>query len=123
MKNELLITLCWAGAMIAVALAASFARAQGYIDQETVLRVVAMNGLMIAFYGNRMPKAIAPSACAQHVLRVGGWSMVLSGLVYAALFAFAPIAVAVTFGVGAVAIGMAVTLGCCLWLRARTKVA
>ena len=80
-----------------------------------------MNGLMIAWYGNRMPKAVAPSACARQATRVAGWSLVLSGLVYAGLWAFAPIPVALSVGCGAIVAGIAVTLGYCLSLRARAS--
>jgi hypothetical protein len=120
MNNDIKISLAWAGAIIAVALGATAARSMGYIDDETASRAVAMNGLMIAYYGNRMPKAVAPSACAQQVKRVGGWAMVLSGIVYAAMFAFAPIMTAVWVGCGAVIAGMAVTFAYALRLRSRT---
>jgi hypothetical protein len=43
--------------------------------------------------------------------------MVLSGLVYAALWAFAPIPVAVSGGCAAVLAGLAVTIGYCLSAR------
>jgi hypothetical protein len=123
MKKEMMIALAWSAAILALALGASFARTQGYIDGDTTSRVIAMNGLMIAYYGNRAPKAVAPSACAAQVTRVAGWAMVLSGLVYAGLWAFAPIPVASTVGTGSVAVGMAVTLGYCVWLRAEAKAA
>jgi len=122
-KKELITSLAWAGGMIALALGATLARKQGYIDGEAVQRVVAMNGLMIAYYGNRLPKAVVPSASARQAMRVGGWAMVLSGLVYAGMFAFAPIQVAAMVGCGAVAVGMAVTLGYSLRLRAKAKAA
>ena len=122
MNKEILGALAWGGGIVLLALGASFARNQGYIDQDTVLRlVIGMNGLMIAWFGNRMPKTIAPSAFARQVTRVGGWALVISGLVYAGLWAFAPIPVAITVGSGAVAAGIAVTLGYCLWLRAARK--
>ncbi|WP_284734398.1 ammonium transporter [Sphingosinicella terrae] len=120
MKKELLTGLAWGGGIVLLALAASFARDQGHIDQDSVLRIViGMNGLMIAFYGNRAPKVVAPTACAQRIARVSGWAFVLSGLLYAALWAFAPIPVAIWLGTAAVATGMVVTLGYCLWARAR----
>lgn len=81
-----------------------------------------MNGLMIAWFGNRM-KAFVPRARARKSTRVGGWSMVLSGLIYAGLWAFAPIPVAIVAGCGAVMTGIAVTLGYCLSLRAKAKAA
>lgn len=123
MMKDLRVGLAWAGGIVLLALGATVARNQGYIDQDTVLRVViGINGLMIAYYGNRAPKAVAPSACARQINRVAGWSLVLSGLVYTGLWAFAPIPLAITLGSGVVAAGMIVTLGYCLWLRARARV-
>ena len=65
MKKEIGVALAWAGGMIGVALVAAWARKLGYIDQDTVVRVVAMNGLMIAYYGNLAPKTFAPSAAGR----------------------------------------------------------
>jgi hypothetical protein len=122
MKKELLVALAWGGGIVLLALGAGFAHNQGYIDRDTMLRlVIGINGLMIAYYGNRTPKVVAPSADAGQVTRVAGWSLVLSGLVYAGLWAFAPIPLAITVGTGAVAAGMIVTLAYCFWLRARTR--
>jgi len=121
-KKELLVALFWGGGIVLLALGATFARNQGYIDQDTVLRlVIGANGLMIAYYGNRAPKAVAPSAYAQRVARVSGWSMVLSGLVYAGLWAFAPIQVAIWVGCAAVLAGMLVTFGYCVRMRAQAR--
>ncbi|WP_337176118.1 ammonium transporter [Paludisphaera sp.] len=116
------VDFAWGGGIVALALGATFARQLGYIDGDTVIRLaVGVNGLLIAYYGNRMPKALAPSASARRVNRVGGWAMVLSGLVYAGLFAFAPIPVAVAVGSGAILTGLAATLGYSLWLRAGAR--
>jgi hypothetical protein len=124
MNKELTGGLAWGGGIVALALGATFAREQGLIDGDTVTRVViGMNGLMIAWYGNRMPKAVVPNAYARQAARIAGWAMVLSGLVYAALWAFAPIPVAIAGGCAAVVAGMAVTLGYCLWLRATERAA
>lgn len=120
MKYNILGDLAWGVGIVLVALAASYARKQGYIDHETMLRVVAMNGLMIAWYGNRMPKAIAPSVFARRITHFAGWMFVLSGLTYAGFWAFAPIQDAMIFGTGAVAAGMVLTIGYCLWLRGQT---
>lgn len=122
MNRELIGPIAWAAGIIAVALAATWARKLGHVDSETVTRVViGLNGLMIAWFGNRMPKAVAPSAAVGRVKRVGGWSMVLSGLVYAGVWAFAPIPVAVAVGCAAVIAGIAVTYGYCLVLRTRAR--
>lgn len=122
MNRELSGYIAWGVGIVAVALAASWARKLGYIDHDTTTRVViGLNGLMIAWIGNRMPKAVAPSAAVREVKRVGGWSMVLSGLVYAGLWAFAPIPVAVAGGCAAIILGIAVTFGYCLKLRGKAK--
>ena len=118
--RELRLGLAWGGGIAALALGATLARTLGLIDGDMVTRlVIGANGIMIAWYGNRMPKALAPSVKARQVARVAGWSLVLSGTVYALLWAFAPIPVAVAAGCAAVIAGMAVTLGYCLSLRRR----
>ena len=122
--KEIVLGVAWGGGIVALALLATLARKLGYMDADTVTRlVIGMNGIMIAWYGNRMPKAFAPSATARRVTRVAGWSLALSGLVYAGLWAFAPIPVAVAGGFAAIAAGIAVTVGYCLSLRAKAKTA
>ncbi len=121
-KKDLIPSLVWAGGLIAVALAASTARNLGYLDTDAVNRIVfGATGLMIAWYGNRLPKTFAPSAAARRVNRVGGWALALSGLTYAALWIFAPFQIALFGGCAAVILGMAVTLGYCLSLRSGAK--
>jgi len=122
--KQVLPDLACGGAIVVLALVASFARQQGVIDQDTVLRlVIGANGLMIAWFGNRLPKTVAPSACAAQVARFTGWSLVLSGLVYTGLWIFAPIQTAVILGTAAVAAGILATLAYCLRLRARAQAA
>ena len=127
MKHELIGSLAWAGFMLALSFAAVFAHKLGYIDRDTVTRLVtAAIGLWMVWYGNRMPKAMVRvriPARAGQARRVASWSMVLSGLVYAGLWAFAPIPVATTLGTVAVLAGFAVTLGYCLTLRSKAKAA
>ena len=122
MKKELIGNLVWAAGMLALALGATFANRLGYIDHDAVVRLVSgVIGLYMAWLGNRIPKTFTRSAQARQVQRVAAWSQVLSGLAYAGLWAFAPIPVAVTFGVAAVFAGIAVTFGYCLSLPARAK--
>ena len=124
MNKDIMAGLAWGGGMIAVSIGATFVSKLGYIDHDTVRRLVSgVIGLWLAWFGNRMPKVFVPNACARQATRVAAWSLVLSGLVYAALWAFAPIPVATTAGTGAILAGMAVTLGYCLTLRARAKAA
>ena len=122
MNKDLKEGIAWGGALLVVALCESLARKLGYIDGDTVLRVVSgTNGLVIAWYGNRLPKTVVPNVHARQARRVGGWSQVLSGLIYAGLWAFAPIKVAVAGGMGVVLVGIAVTLAYCLSLRSKAK--
>lgn len=122
MNRELIGYLACAAGIIAVALAASYARNRGYLDGETTTRVVVgLNGLVIAWFGNRMPKAITPSEGIRQARRVGGWSMVISGIVYAAVWAFAPISVAVVVGSAVVIAGILVTFGYCRSLRMKAN--
>ena len=124
MKKDLVHSLAWGGGIVVLALAASLARNLGYIDQELTTRIViAATGLMIVAFGNRIPKTFTPNECARKAQRVAGWSMVLSGLVYAGVFLFAPMDVAVLVGCGAVILGIAVTFGYCLSLRNRARAA
>lgn len=119
--HEILMGLAWAGAIMLLAMGAWFAQGQGYIDRDATLRIVAMNGLWLAWFGNRVPKAIAPHPIARKVARFSGWSFVLSGLIYAGLWAFAPIPVAVTVGTGAMVAGVVLALGHCFWLVTRPQ--
>lgn len=122
MKKDVMISLGWGVGIVVLALMASYARSIGMMDQESVERVVlCATGLMVAAFGNRMPKAFAPTAAARTVTRVGGWSLAISGLIYAALWAFAPFQVALLGGCAAIIVGMAITFGTCLRLRSRAN--
>ncbi len=122
MKKDVITDLAWGGGILVLALVASFARQQGYIDHDTTTRIVlGATGLMVASFGNRMPKRMVPNAHARQATRVGGWSLAISGLIYAALWAFAPLNVALIGGCGAIILGMAITFGYCLSLRDRAR--
>ncbi|HMI19339.1 MAG TPA: ammonium transporter [Sphingomonas sp.] len=123
MNKEIKAGLIWAGGILAISLGAVTARKLGYVDGDTVMRLVmGINGLLIVWYGNRIPKTvIARSAHARQAQRVAGWSQVISGLIYTGLFLFAPVRMAALVGAGAVFAGVVITLGYCLTLRDRRK--
>lgn len=122
MNKELVSDLAWGIGIVVLALASSYARKLGYIEAETVTRIVMCSiGLMVAWFGNRMPKKFVPNDLARRAARVGGWSMALSGLLYASLWVFAPMQVAVAGGSAAVILGILVTIGYCLSLRSKGK--
>ncbi len=124
MNEDVVANLAWGLGIVAVALAGTLARKLGFLDADTLKRmVIGANGLMIAWNGNRMPKQWVPSAWARRVRRIAGWSMTLSGLVYAGLWAFAPLPVAFTWGTVAVVAGIGTTIGYCLTARRKAKAA
>lgn len=122
MNSETKISLAWGVGIVVLALGLSSARSAWHVDHDTVTRIVlGATGLMVAWFGNMMPKRFVPSALARKVHRVGGWSMAVSGLIYAAAFATLPIQTAVFVGGGAVLAGLALTLGYCQSLRTRAR--
>jgi hypothetical protein len=122
MNKDVVGSLAWGVGIVVLALVASAARRHGHLDDESVTRwVVGATGLMVAWFGNRLPKAFLPSPWARQARRVAGWSLALSGLVHAALWAFAPLPVAVAGGSAAILAGIAVSLGTCHVLRTRDR--
>lgn len=120
MSKDLIGSLAWGVGILLLALIASVARSRGMIDGDATTRIVLVaTGLMIAWFGNRAPKTFVPSARARQAKRVAGWSLAISGLIYAAAFAFAPMDMAVIVGCGAVMLGIAVTFIYCLSLRSK----
>ena len=124
MNRDLVNSVALGGGLIAVALAATLAHRLGVIDTDTVTRIVmGATGLMVAWYGNHMPKTFAPSRCAQQMARLGGWSLAISGLIYAGLWMFAPIETALMFGCGSIIAGISATVSYGLILRGRAQTA
>lgn len=120
MSKDLIGSLAWGVGILLLALFASIARSRGIIDADATTRIVLVaTGLMIAWFGNRAPKTFVPSARARQAKRVAGWSLAISGLIYAAAFAFAPLDMAVIVGCGAVMSGIAATFIYCLSLRSK----
>ena len=123
-RNDVIGNLAWGAGLIALALLGQLARKLGYLDPETVTRLVTgAIGLMVAWLGNRMPKAFVPNACARQARRLAGWSMTLSGLIYAGLFMFAPLRVAFVGGPAAIVAGIVFTLVYCVLLRGKRTTA
>ncbi|MFL9839658.1 ammonium transporter [Sphingomonas sp. ST-64] len=122
MNSETKVSLAWGAGLIVLALGLSSARSAGQIDHDTVTRIIlGATGLMIAWFGNMMPKRFVPSQLARKVHRVGGWSLMISGLIYAGAFLFAPIQTAVYIGAGAVLTGIALTIGYCQLVRTKAR--
>lgn len=124
MNRDLVKRIAWAGGIVGIALAATLARRLEAIDTDTVTRIVmGVTGLMVAWYGNRMPKTLAPNTCARQIARLGGWSLAVSGLIYTGLWAFAPLEAALMFGCGSIVAGISATVAYGLILRGRARTA
>ena len=117
--KRLSMAIAVAAGFLATAAAVNYAQRLDLIGPEAAKRTIqVMSGLILACYANLMPKDIGPwrastvaAARAQSALRVGGWSMTLAGLGYAALWAFAPLGFADIASVVVVASAMLVTMG------------
>ena len=118
--KEIRMGLAWAGGVLLVAICTVLSHKMGYLSGDAVMRwLFSVNGIMIAWYGNRIPKKVVRSAQARQATRVAGWSMAFSGLIYAALWAFAPMSVAFSGGTAVILAGVIATLGYCLTLRSK----
>ncbi|RYE08411.1 MAG: hypothetical protein EOP22_13635 [Hyphomicrobiales bacterium] len=123
--------LILAGAMLVGTLALTVAnKALGWIDSDTTTRgVMVLIGLMLVVTGNGMPKkqegppsqTIGDLATRQAILRVGGWAMLLGGLVWIALWIFAPRDIATSGSVAAVAASVVVMVGYSIWRYRRDR--
>lgn len=111
MKAETLAGVIWAGAILILALGGALALSAGLMDKDMATRLVmGLNGLVLAWYGNRLPKAVQPDARARQASRVAGRVLVAGGLANAGFWAFAPVDTAIVYGTGAIAAAAAITL-------------
>jgi hypothetical protein len=107
------------GAQVAAGLLLALARKQGLIDAEGVMRgAMVIMGLGVAAIGNLIPRTrdglpphtLELAVLRQRVMRISGWSMLLGGLAFAGLSAFAPLSVAPTAAIIALGGSMAVMI-------------
>lgn len=110
-KQSIRFGLILAGIQLGGALLLVLAQRLGWIDSDITTRgVMILIGLCLAVYGNAMPKSnegpppqtTGEIAVRQSIMRLGGWVMTIGGLVWAALWTFAPRDWAVVGGIAAV---------------------
>lgn len=124
-KKSIRNALGLAGAMLVGTLLLTVAhKALGWIDSETTTRgVMVLIGLMLVVVGNGMPKqqdgppaqTVGEIVTRQSITRVGGWAMLLGGLIWAALWLFAPRDIAQVGSIAAVATAVVVMLAYSIW--------
>lgn len=123
--NRMRTSLFLAALLLAGAGLLKYAQHLGVIEPDFAERATGvMIGLMLAYYGNVIPKAVGTSrnleagARRQSALRVSGWAFALAGLAYAALSPIAPKGMGDSISIAAVALAVIVTLGYAVWIGA-----
>jgi hypothetical protein len=112
-------SLALAGLLIAVSIGLVYVRKLGMVGAETPARgAMILTGILLAVYGNVIPKTVSRlSARGESLQRITGWATVVSGIGYAAVWAFAPIEIAAVASMGVVVIGLVCVVSYCVWLR------
>jgi hypothetical protein len=118
-----------AALLIGTAAVLRYGQGAGWVTEDTAERAIqVLVGLMLAAYANIMPKdlgrslgSIRAAAAAQRAVRIGAWSLTLAGLASAALWVFAPRAVADIGSIVVVASAMAITLAFAGWTFATCR--
>jgi hypothetical protein len=96
----------------------------GWIDSETTTRgIMVLMGVMLVTVGNGMPKqqegppsqTVRDIVVRQSITRVGGWAMMLGGLIWIGLWAFAPRDVAEVGSIAAVGTAVVVMMVYAIW--------
>ena len=114
-------TLTLSLALLAVAACLAFGRRMGFVSPEVAVRgTMAGIGLMLAIFGNGIPKVIRVSTPRARVIqRFAGWAFVLSGLAYGAIWSLVPLTHAAEAASAAVAAALLGSLAFGFWARSR----
>jgi hypothetical protein len=113
-----------AGAILVSSAALVVMRKLGAIDHETSTRLLAAGfGLIVAFQGNAIPKTLTAlradrdrEARAQACRRRAGWTFLIAGLGYSAVWLLLPLPLAMPVSMAVLVIGIAGPLG---WTKLR----
>lgn len=119
MSNGKLVTaIAIASTLIAVTLGLNWAEAEGLVGADMSVRtVIVLAGLVLAWYGNEVPKAIVHSERARTAKRFSGWVFTLAGLGSAAGGALLPVDLAITAELVVVGGGLLLVVLYCLTTR------
>jgi hypothetical protein len=121
MTQRITGALTLAFALLSVAAGLAYGRRMGFVSPDLAVRgTMAAIGLMLAFFGNGIPKVITVTTPrARAIQRFAGWAFVLAGLAYAAIWALAPLTQAAEAASAAVAAAMLGVFAYGLWMRSR----
>lgn len=122
--NNVLQGLTLALILMALSLLLAWAGRAGLVAGDLPTRaVMAFSSLVIAFYGNAIPKRLMRSERALAARRLSGWVMVLAGLGSAAAWILAPVPVALPLSMSLIGGAVVLVLGTCLLTRLGTPAA
>lgn len=117
-------SLVIAGVQVFAGLLLALASSNGFISRETMVRgAMVVVGLGLAAVANMIPKrpdgsppsTLRLAALRQSVMRTAGWAMMVGGLLFAGLWAFAPLDIAEVGSVMALGVSMALGLSGVTW--------
>ena len=129
-KKSIRSALILAGSVLVSTLLLTLANKLGWIDSNITTRgVMVVIGLMLVAIGNSMPKkqegpppqSVGDIALRQSITRVGGWAMMLGGLIWTGLWAFAPRDIAQVGSVAAVGTATVVMIIYSVWRIAESR--
>ena len=110
-KKQLLIDFAWGPIIVSASLLASHLRDLGYTDGDTVTRVVmCLSGLMVASFGNRVPQSLLAQTETGIGRKLASKSLVLGGLTFTVLWAFAEMTIASPLGIAILVLSLAITV-------------
>jgi hypothetical protein len=117
-NGKLVTAIAIASTLIAVTLGLNWAEAEGLVGADMSVRtVIVLAGLVLAWYGNEVPKAIVHSERARTAKRFSGWVFTLAGLGSAAGGALLPVDLAITAELAVVGGGLLLVVLYCLTTR------
>jgi hypothetical protein len=110
-----------AALLIASSLGIVIAQKTGLVSVDLGTRAgMVINMLIVAYYGNLIPKAIVRSERARAARRFAGWAFASTGLLSAALWIFAPIGLATPASIALIGTALVTVFGYCFFSRRAT---
>ena len=123
MNKDITKSLALAGAILLASAGLKAAEHYGFISGDMAERgVQVILGLMVAGYGNMMPKGLGPltnpvaARRAQQALRIAGWAFVLAGLAYVGVALLVPEPYTHTAYMAVMLPAVAVGMGLVIWI-------
>jgi len=122
--SKIVIGVVIAALIFAVTLGLNWAEAQGLVGADISVRAsIVLAGLVLAYYGNEVPKVIVHSERARAARRFSGWVFALAGLGSAAGGVLLPTDMAINAELAVVGGGLMLVVAYCLVNRSGPQAA